>query len=666
MGKSIYIAIVAILIGTLGTSLPVHGEFPNDPQARQWSYEAADVYRAWELAHGSSSTIVAIIDNGFDTTHPDLKSTLWVNTREIPDNGIDDDRNGYIDDIHGWNFLDNSNKLDISKESDEEDSLGSHATMVAGLIAATSNNAIGGVGIAPGVKLMDLKIIDSQGLGETKPLVDAIYYAVNNGASVINISIVGYGFVPEVVQALNYAYQNGVIVVAAAGNESVDLDGSTRFPVCGDAHRPYTAVLGVSAIGPTRRLASFSNVGGSCIDLTAPGVNIGGSVRTGSDVDFKNGWNGTSFAAPFVTGAAALVKSVQQSWNIDQIVRVLKATAHHTVGSDEKIYQEAYGSGLLQVGAAIEAAQLGVVPAAKNFIAGETDESFTAARRILVSSQGGAVYDDIFEGNRIERPSNILGDAINFSAVRDINGSVYYVVIKKKNNTEQYVLVYDSSWKRRYRWSVDNRSYQILSANLYGDETKEIVLSATDSGNTVIQVFAIDGTLLRTIGDTVKHKSVHATVYQDLENDNDELLYVTEENDRRVVIQKIDLLLQEPQKLFETQLKTSGSVAVVNTSDEQLIAIGSDVGTGPVVSLFSLSGEVVGSFRPYDLSFRGGVNVSSVVYGDEGEEQLVVTPKRGMQTLKIFTPDGSVQLLDRSIDNVLSVNTNVITAVVPF
>ena len=85
-----------------------------------------------------------------------------------------------------------------------------------------------------------------------------------------------------------------------------------------------------------------------------------------------------------------------------------------------------------------------------------------------------------------------------------------------------------------------------------------------------------------------------------------------------------------------------------------------------MVSLFSLSGEVVGSFRPYDLSFRGGVNVSSVVYGDEGEEQLVVTPKRGMQTLKIFTPDGSVQLLDRSIDNVLSVNTNVITAVVPF
>jgi|GEM_PF-1116728 len=385
------------IFALMGVFLPIQvfALVPNDPHAVQWSYEDTGVYEAWDVTTGDSSVVVAVIDSGFDTFHPDLKDNAWKNIHEIPKNGIDDDQNGYIDDVWGWNFVptdidedgefseeelkgNNNPRPEVQKDvvlSEMEGGALHHGTLVAGIIGAKGNNKIAGAGINWDVSLMNLRALDDYGMGDNEIIDRAIRYAVDNGADIINLSLVGSFTTEESIDAIKYAYEKGVVVVAAAGNYAINMNVFPQYPVCADTplegEEKETFILGVSAMDEEHYLALFSNGGSDCIDLTAPGVAISSTLRFhpayGLDEHYGGPWNGTSFAAPFVSGAAALIKSLQPEWGPDEIYAAILDNVHKTPPDDEEVYANLYGSGLLQIDKAVKFAALTAV---RNSLAG--------------------------------------------------------------------------------------------------------------------------------------------------------------------------------------------------------------------------------------------------------------------------------------------------------
>jgi subtilisin family serine protease len=316
------------------TALPV-----NDPMAsQQWAIAGVDTASvnastAWSRTVGQG-VVVAVIDSGIDLNHPDLKSQLWVNTGEVAGNKRDDDRDGFIDDIFGVNFLNNSGNV--------QDDAG-HGSHVSGIIAAAANNNTGGVGLAPGSKIMALKVLDQYGNGSLNAAVNAIYYAVNHGAKVINASWTMSMGSPSLQTAMAYAANRNVVVVTAAGNESVNNDQVPSYP---GSYR-YTNVLTVGAVDSAGHLASFSNYGPSSVDVAAPGVRIM-STTAGS----YQSWDGTSMASPYVAATAALIASLRPDYSAAQIVNQIKATARRSTELAGKIASAGY----LDAGAATDLA----------------------------------------------------------------------------------------------------------------------------------------------------------------------------------------------------------------------------------------------------------------------------------------------------------------------
>ena len=241
---------------------------------------------AWALGT-ATSIVTAVIDTGVDYTHPDLASNIWTNTDEVAGNGIDDDGNGFVDDVRGWDFVNN--------DSDPMDDNG-HGTHVAGTIGAVGNNGIGVTGVAWTASIMPLKFLDQSGSGSLSDAIKAIQYARVNGAKIINASWGGGGFSSALQSAISQFITSGGLFVAAAGNEATNNDVTPSYPA------NYQGVISVGASTRTDTRASFSNYGTS-VDVFAPGQSILSTLpgnRYGS-------LSGTSMATPQVAGALALL-----------------------------------------------------------------------------------------------------------------------------------------------------------------------------------------------------------------------------------------------------------------------------------------------------------------------------------------------------------------------
>lgn len=266
-----------------------------------------DGLQALRLGLGNSDVIVAVVDDGIDFDHPDLADRAWVNPGEadaLAANGIDDDGNGYIDDVHGWDFCNDDATV-------HDDGMDGHGTHVAGTIAASLDGR-GTVGVAPGVSLMALKFIDDSGLCGTDPMaVEAIDYAASFGVRIINAS--WGGSQPSSVVDAAIA-DSGALVVAAAGNWGIDIDapGNPRFY---PASSTLPNVLAVGAVDQSGRRAGFSNYGKRSVDLGAPGTNILSAypAADGCAAPCYVWAGGTSMAAPHVAGVAALAASAHPS-----------------------------------------------------------------------------------------------------------------------------------------------------------------------------------------------------------------------------------------------------------------------------------------------------------------------------------------------------------------
>ena len=259
-----------------------------------------DAPEAWDVVTNSSNVTIGVIDTGIDYNHTDLAENMWINADEIPGNGIDDDANGYIDDIRGWDFVNNDNN-----PFDDN----GHGTHVSGTIGGVGNNNKGVAGVNWNVKLMALKFLGSGGSGTIADAIEAVNYATQNGAHITSNSWGGGGFSQALKDAIQAANDAGILFVAAAGNTNNNNDANPNYP----SNYDVPNVVAVAATDHNDAKAGFSSFGAETVDLGAPGVNTYSTVPNGSCLNCNpSGYkslSGTSMATPHVSGAAGLIKA---------------------------------------------------------------------------------------------------------------------------------------------------------------------------------------------------------------------------------------------------------------------------------------------------------------------------------------------------------------------
>lgn len=285
--------------------------------SNEWNVNAVGAPESWAQGYTGEGVVVAVVDTGVEMNHPDLINQLWVNAGEIAGNGIDDDGNGYVDDVSGWDFASNDNN--------PHDGNG-HGTHVAGTIAAEANG-FGATGVAPDAAIMPVRVLGNNGSGTAFGVAAGIRYAAEMGADIINLSL-GGGYSSVILAAIEYALQLDVLVVAAAGNESAGVPGyPARFSA------GLSNVISVGAHTSSNGIAGFSNdVGGSgAVQVDAPGSGVYSTYTGGR----YGRLSGTSMAAPHVAAVAALALSANSNLSATELRSLIVAGADRSIsGSD--------------------------------------------------------------------------------------------------------------------------------------------------------------------------------------------------------------------------------------------------------------------------------------------------------------------------------------------
>lgn len=333
---------------------------PTDPlQANQWHFSSTNTLPAWNHQTGNANITTAVIDTGFGLNVTDLTGKWAENSNELgitasegptPNctsrsltldkrcNNIDDDNDGYIDNYRGWNFVSDSNNV-AAGQFTPNSSAAYHGTAVSSLIAGRANNSIGGSGMSWGSKVLPVQVLDDSGDGDTISVALGIRYAVDQGVNIINMSLGTNSDDPLVSEQIDYATQNGVIVIAASGNDGCDC---VSYPA------RYPSVIAVGATNAANGLAGFSSYGTN-LDIVAPGVNLCSVIWTNTATTGLNtcGLNGTSFSSPLVAGAVALLLSQNPTLTPAQVNNALISTATKLTPMGGANFTKYYGYGLL-------------------------------------------------------------------------------------------------------------------------------------------------------------------------------------------------------------------------------------------------------------------------------------------------------------------------------
>lgn len=319
---------------------------PDTPEYReQYHHGLIQTPAAWDVLSPGEwrEAVVAMVDTGLDLDHPDMVGRVWTNADEIPNNGIDDDANGFVDDVYGWDFYNGNNDPNPEPDGQDENYDGepdeqvSHGTLGAGLVGAKVYDEWGTAGVYPNARIMAIQVFPDDGGTDYQTVVDGIEYAIDNGAEIINLSV-GAPWSTVFTRPIVRAHRAGIVVVAAAGNYNEELTDSYWWsPVCNEGHDPLNDnyVIGVAYTDRRDRKGTYSNYDGSTprhfVDVSAPGDRIYGpayydpSVRGFDQYFYHN--TGTSFSTPLVSGLAALIKALHPAWTPDEIRDRITATA---------------------------------------------------------------------------------------------------------------------------------------------------------------------------------------------------------------------------------------------------------------------------------------------------------------------------------------------------
>jgi subtilisin family serine protease len=349
----------------------------NDPgYASNWAVQKMNAPAAWDISTGNGQTVVAVIDTGFALNHEDLQSNWLTNSGELGStqsggrcwtgtvqnkntNNCDDDGNGYVDDWRGWNFSEGDNNPMTGRTNPAGAGV-AHGTEVAGLVGASGNNSKGITTLNWNTKIMPLQVLSDDGPGFTSDVAAAIYYAVENGADTINLSLGGSVFDPALKAATDYAYFHNIPVVAASGNCGTGTEPGCQSQPAGTVSYPAQNdhVIAVGATTVNDQRASFSSYG-SALDVVAPGsgtiVSPTWTASNGTTL-YSGALYGTSYASPQVASLVSLIKSIRPNSSTDDITALLLATATKLPVMSGSSFTNELGHGVVNAGAALTVA----------------------------------------------------------------------------------------------------------------------------------------------------------------------------------------------------------------------------------------------------------------------------------------------------------------------
>ena len=378
---------------------------PNDSQYSQlWGMNAIDAPDAWNISTGSSKVVVAVIDTGVDYNDRDLAANIWTNPGETSGNSADDDHNGFVDDVHGYNFVaNNGDPMDDN----------SHGTHVSGTIGAVGNNSQGVAGVNWSCSIMPLKFLSSDGTGYLSDAIRAINYVTMErtqygvNVRVINCSWGGGEYSAALESAIRASGDAGILFVAAAGNSATNNDTTPEYP----ANYTPSNVISVAAVTKTNSLASFSNYGATTVDIAAPGVSIYSTIPGNRYAIYS----GTSMATPFVSGVAALAWAVDPSATVAEVRNAILEGASPVASLSGKVASggvlNAYNTLKLLDNPAPSGPSIGSLVASPNSVA--IGAAVTLSARGITVSSGTATsvsfYVDSNNNGQYDTADHLLG-----------------------------------------------------------------------------------------------------------------------------------------------------------------------------------------------------------------------------------------------------------------
>ncbi len=634
---------------------------PNDPDFdKQWYLNQIAAPAAWDAARGSDDVIVAVLDTGVDLNHPDLVDHLWQNPGEIRGDRIDNDGNGFIDDIRGWNFVENDNNPEPYVALNYDAAAASHGTIIAGIIGAMTDNAAGVAGINWHVKIMPVKILDSLGSGNSDAARRAVDYAVANHADIINLSFTGFENDPQFFDAIVRAYEAGVTVVAAVGNDDknngLNLDQEAIYPACYRTSTGADPVIGVAATDREDRKATFSNYGSDCTDLSAPGVDVFGTLFQDSGLEdfqdyYAGYWSGTSVAAPMVTGAAAILKAAYSTLTPDEIRETLQLSVD-PVRPDGAVSDGQMGAGriniaqALTVGAsfahtpAITPAPAGIRPllVAQASAADPVVREFDPSGALQGSFEA---YAPTFQGGVRLAMGDVDGDgADEIVTVPGPGGGPQVRVFETDGTVRSQFFAFPS----------DTRTgLFVTTGDLNGDGKDEIITAEDAGGNGEVRVFTMGGeqeSFLLPFDRTTQGVRV-ATGDLDGDGRAEIIAGLGPGGSPRVRVFKADGTFVDEFDAYAPTYDRGIFVAAgdVNGDGKDEIVTGTDTGGGPHVRVFTEAGVVLGSFFAYDSLFRGGVRVAVADLDRDGTAEIYTAAgPGGGPHVRVFNASGTTLL----------------------
>jgi len=546
---------------------------PNDPYYHeQWYFDKIKAPQGWDLTRGGNSDVViAVLDTGVDIDHPDIKKNIWLNQDETIGDGQDNDNNGYIDDVNGWDFVRNNPNPRPKFDEPHTDGGINHGTLVAGIAVAKGDNSEGVIGLAWQSRTMPLRVLNSEGVGSVEHVIQAINYAVNNGANIVNLSFVGTSKSYFLAEAIKAAWRKGLIIVAAAGNETsvqpANLNKDPNYPICLDEN-DENFIIGVAAVDNTDRKALFSDYGSNCVDVSAPGIRIYGPLvynpdYEGFDEYYGGYWSGTSIAAPMVSGLAALIWSINPLFSNKQVQEFILSKADE-IDSLNPGYENQLGRGRINVYKSIEYAynQLGGLPQSHYIVTGA---GATGGPHVRVFDSSGFSVSGFFAYNE-----KFLG-GVNVAA-GDVDGDGKDEIITGAGATGgPHVRVFDQNGNLKFHFFAFNKSFlggvNVAAGDVDGDGKDEIIVSVASGASSYVRVFSSEFLLLR---------------YQFLTYSKD----------------------------FYNGVKIAAADFDGNQQVEIVTAPGSTI--EPQVEVFDSLGDRLSQFYAYSRHFKGGVNVATM------------------------------------------------------
>jgi len=597
---------------------------PNDPYfSSQWALTKIKAPEVWDIETGEPIVTVAILDSGVDLDHPDLVNNIWKNEDEIPGNGIDDDNNGYIDDYYGWNFIDKNNDPNPQFSGSWTLEAINHGTAIAGVALANGNNNQGIAGVNWSSKIMAIRVLDSQGVGDTLSVAQGIDYAVANGANVINLSFVGDSNSQTLTDAINRAHDAGVIVVAAAGNEGIDLNQTPRYPVCNEN------VIGVAATDKSDQKASFSNYGSKCIDISAPGIDIFTALvyepAQSLNEYYGGGWYGTSVAAPYVVGTISLIKSYHADLSNNEIIETLLINSDK-IDNINQNYINQLGYGRLNIYQCLAGPPVEII-IPKDIIvspgAGKEPQVKIVDREGIELSSFYA-YAKNFEGG-----VKITGGDINGDKIDEIitgpgpGGGPQVRIFKQDGQVINSFFVYDSKF---------HGGINVAAGDINGDKIDEIITGPGPGGSPQVRIFDHDGKLINSFfAYGVNFKGGVSVATGDLDNDGSEEIITGPGPGGGPQVRIFDkngkAKFNPGFFAYASTFRNGVSVATGDLDGDGTLEIitGAGPGGGPQVRIFDKNGKA--KFNPgffaYDKNFRGGVSVSAGDIDADNKDEVI-------------------------------------------